>query len=273
MACRRSIRVGPLGALALGAGEHLALGGQLGGELRTAAGVRPLVGRGAAALDLGLDPALLLGRLVERPDRGPVGGDQLLAAGLGARSRPAPARSSAARASSSAWALASLARDQPLAAVALGEHAILADRRRLAQLPRGRRPHAPGLGHRDAVEADRRAPRDRRPPTCARSSARASAERRLAAADVVDQPLGAGAARRPATAPVSPRARHQRTAALAAGSVEQLRAGVAVLDDRGPEPPVERRRERELVARVDVELVGQRRGRPEASRPGGAGTG
>ena len=42
--------------------------------------------------------------------------------------------------------------DQLVAAVALGQQPVLAARGHLAQLAGGRRPHAAGAGHRDAVE-------------------------------------------------------------------------------------------------------------------------
>ena len=56
---------------------------------------------------------------------------------------------------------------------------------------------------------------------------------------------------------LEPRAGDQRVAALVAGSIEQRRRLVALVDDRGPQPAVERGGDGALVARVDVERVGQ----------------
>ena len=58
---------------------------------------------------------------------------------------------------------------------------------------------------------------------------------------------------------LAPGRRDQRAAAVGAGAVEQGAGGREVTQHRGAEPSVERRRDRELIAGVDVEPIGEHR--------------
>ena len=154
-------------ALALGAlGEPL-LGLDRGLDLRAPLGARPLVGRGAALLDDPARVALGLGGLVAGA-RGLTGlavdrvARRVGLGDLGLRGFDLRLR----RPLGLGRDLDLL--DQRVAPVALGEHAVGAAGRDLAQLARGGRPDAPVLGHGDAgeggvepVDATRR-PRRRR---------------------------------------------------------------------------------------------------------------
>ena len=80
---------------------------------------------------------------------------------------------------------------QLLAAVALGQHPVLADRRRLAQLTGRSRPHAAAAGHRHPGEAGRQRRQVLDHPHVAQQGA-GQRQRRPAAVDVVEQALGAG---------------------------------------------------------------------------------
>ena len=143
---------GPLGALAGGLLGEPALGPQLGRQLGLAHGGRALVGRLAAALDHPLGPAHRLGGLVEVAHGGAHHALGPLALGVrvghGARGRLG---------GGSGLGLAACGAlgggDQLVAAVALLEHALLAARRRLAQLAGRAEQHAAGAGHRHAGEA------------------------------------------------------------------------------------------------------------------------
>ena len=239
-------------------------------DLHAASGVRPVVGRGPPTLDRRRDPPLLLARLVALVDRGAVRRDRPLGLGLGARHRLAVALE---RGAGRVLGLhRGLARpDQRVAAVALGEHALLADRRRLAELARAatttpgptRVTATPSKPIGQPLEALDH-------PHVARAGARASAGRIGRSVDVLGERLGS-VVRRGARSPAS-RAPRRRTDAISArppsapARSSSAPAAVRSRDHRRAQPPVERGRDRELVARVDLELVGQHGG---AARRGG----
>ena len=145
---------GALGPLALGALGGPPLGPELAGDLRPAHGGGALLRRAAALLDPpGGAAALLLGdgQRVRDLAQGALG---LLAHALGGRDgllggRAAVARGLLGRDGGVAGG------DQLLAAVALGEHALLAAVGRLAQLAVAPVPDAAVARHRDAAEAGR----------------------------------------------------------------------------------------------------------------------
>ena len=147
---------------------------------------------------------------------------------------------------------------QDVAAVALGEHALAAALRRLTQLAPGGEPGAPGRGDGDAGEAvgQRLDVVDdpgvgEQPP--------GQGERAVRAAHEVGEPARARDGRLVPARPGARAAGDERAPAVAAGAVEQAARSGQVVDDRGAQPPAERGGERELVAGLDLELVGQRR--------------
>ena len=97
-------------------------------------------------------------------------------------------------------------------------------------------------------------------------------ERAAPGANVVEEPRRSrrrrraiGSARRSGPAGLAGVARvarvadHQRATAVGTGAIQQRRRRGAVIDDGGAQAPVERRRHRQLVAGVDVQLVGEGR--------------
>ena len=165
--------------------------------------------------------------------------------------------------------------DQRLAAVALGQHALLPHRRRLAQLARRRRPDAPGAGDGDAGEAVREVVEVVDDPGVAqqpRARARPSAPARGRGRPGARLPA---ARSRPAAARSGcvGRVEHQRAAAVGAGAVEQGGGGRPVVER--PRRAGARRARRRPPARSPGRPRARRRARPRrpGRRPGCAGTG
>ena len=155
VACRRG--TDPLDpCLSLGAFALLALTratgcGELGAHLHAATCVGAIVGRRAPALDRRRDPPLFFARLVAASDRGAVRGDRVLGLGVGPCHRLAVTLER--RAGRELGLCRGLARpDQSVAAVALGQDALLAHRRRLAELAGTRRPDPSGERHGNPAE-------------------------------------------------------------------------------------------------------------------------
>ena len=158
--------------------------------------------------------------------------------------------------------------DQRVAAVAFGQHALLADRRRLAQLARAGGPHAARARHRHAVEPIGHVLEALNDPHAGEQAACAPGDLSRSV-HVVAERLGPVVRRgsrvwRGFRGPGRVRRvtglHDQGPAAVGAGAVEQRPGGDPVPEDRGAKPPVERRGDRELVPRIDVELVGQHGG-------------
>ena len=142
---------GPVRALAVGPFLQPSLHRDLRLDLRLAIGARALVGRGTALLD---DPArvpLGLGGLIALATGGAGLTIDRLARGVGLGDLRLRLLDRVQRGSLGARDLVDLA-DERVATVALLEHAVMATRADLPQLARPRRPHAPVLGDRDAVE-------------------------------------------------------------------------------------------------------------------------
>ncbi len=244
-------------ALALGALGEAALGGERGADLGPAGGQRPLVGRPAALLDQVDGVALGLARLVARAAGGPgeavglvarrVGGLDLLAARLDGRQRGVLGLRRALD-----------LRDERVAPVALGEHAVLAAGGDLAQLARGGRPDPAVAGHRDAGEAVRDRPEVVDDPDAGEQRAGEPGGGAVAGADVIGEPHRAGRGRPAVVARVVAGRRDERGAAVAAGGVEQPRGLVPVGGHRGAQARAERSGERQLEARLGAQRVGQR---------------
>ena len=251
----------PLGALALLALSRAAGRRQLGGHLHATTRVGAVVGRRAPALDRGRDPPLLLARLVAAGDRGAVRGDRVLGLGVGARHRLAvtlerrPRRELGLR-----RRLAGS--DQRVAAVALGQHALLAHRRRLAQLAGPGRPDPSGERDRDPVEPAGQPLEALDHPHVAQQRSRK--RRRVSRpVDVSGERLGSVLRRWLGDCVRLRRAigrRDQRAAAIGAGAIEQRGGGGQIAQHRGAQPAVERGRDRELVAGIDLELIGEHGG-------------
>ena len=138
---------------------------------------------------------------------------------------------------------ASDSRDERVAAVALGQHALRAALRRLAQLAGEAEPRAAGARDGDAGEAGRQLievlddPRVGQQPARERHRGRRPA-RRCRPGGARPGAGGVVRARRARRAGVG----DQRAAAVGAGAVEQRAAGGEVVDDRRAEAPAERRR-------------------------------
>ena len=243
-----------LGALALQALELVALGRKLRGQRKPPACLRAVVGGGPAVLDHRFDPATLLAGLVARAHRGAVDGCRALGLCV------APRRIAAGSLERRRGALLGLGGglaggDQQIAPVALRQHALLSDRGRLAKLAGRPRPDATRASDRDAGELLGNLLERLDDPGVAKQRPR-HPHRRVGAPEPVSQPLRAGRRRAGGRRQVDVGGRgDQRTAALAAGAIEQRRSVAAVADDRGPQSSVQSGRERQLVARVDLELV------------------
>ena len=162
---------------------------QLGAALRVGA----LVGCPAALLDPAARLALGLGGLVARAGRGARRAIGLVAGGVGLRDGGGGRLDLRQRGVLGLRGALDLG-DQGVAAVALGEHAVLAAGGHLAQLARGRGPHAARLRDRDAGEVlgDRVERLDH--PHVGEQHVRERV-RRLVGVDAVQQPLGAGPGR------------------------------------------------------------------------------
>ena len=192
-----------LGALALGALGDAALGGQLAVDLRAAHGGRAFQRRLAALGDEPRRAARVLLGAGERARPVAAGAVGLLARGvggahglLGELARP-PSRASSARDGRVARG------DELLAAVALGEHALLAALGRLAQLAVAAVPDAAVAGRGDAVEARRQVADVLDDPGVPQQAPRDGEVVRLALDEVADVPRArapAGASRAPARA-------------------------------------------------------------------------
>ena len=256
----------PLGALPGGPIPSRLLGEQFAAELCPATGARTLVGRLPAPLDRHRQTSSLLGRLIALADRRTVRSDRafVIAVTLG--------DDAGSGFESGAGALlvlcGGLARgDQLLTAVALGEDALLAHRRRLADLAGACRPHpalagdghpAEGSGHGiDRVdkphvgqELAHKASRLHRRHGHTRSGAqRPPAGRSTHGSDPA--PVRSGSDRSRARAPVG------------AGAVKEFRRDGEVGRDRGTESPVEGRGDGQFVSGRDRQRLRQRSRAPE----------
>ena len=141
----------PLRALALGPLARPPGRGQLGRDLHATSGVGTFVGRGAPPLDRCREAALVLAGLVALRDRGSVRCDRPL--GLAVDPRDLESLALELRAGAELGLGGGLARpDEPVASIALGEHAFLAHGRRLAELAGAGRPHPSGARDRNPVE-------------------------------------------------------------------------------------------------------------------------
>ena len=118
----------PLAGLSL---QGRPCGGDLGGELGAAAGMCPLIWRRAAALNLSLEASDRLALLIQSQGGRAMGGGEPLALGVALSRAPRGRLDVRARGELGLHGARALA-DQPLPPVALGEHAFLPDRRRLA---------------------------------------------------------------------------------------------------------------------------------------------
>ena len=190
-----------LGALALGALGEPPLGAERRLELRAPLGGGTLVGRRLPLLDHPAGVALGLGRLVARARRGARGTLGVVARRVGGLDGARGLLDLRQR------GLLGLRRaldlgDEPVAAVALGEHAVLAAGRDLPQLARDRRPHAPVARDRDAGERRDRARRASRRPRRRRAARRRAGRRRRRA-----RARRAARRRAPGRAPAAPGAR------------------------------------------------------------------
>ena len=246
-----------LGALALGALGHAALGCELAVDLGTAhrrraferrlaaLGDEPrgapcvLLGGGERARAVAADAVGLLARRVGGADgllgdlagalRDLLGGDRRTACG-----------------------------DQLLAAVALGEHALLAALGRLAQLAVAAVPDAAVAGRGDAVEAGRQVVDLLDDPGIPQQAARRGDVVRLGLDEVAQVP-GAGCRRvRRAGRAGCEVAGDEHATAIRSGGVEQRFAVAHAFDEPRPQQAAERRGDRALIAGAHVEGVGER---------------
>ena len=160
-------------------------------------------------------------------------------------------------------------RDEPVAFVATGEHALGAALAELAHLSGGREPNAPGPRGGDAGEVLRKIlqaldhPRVRQQPP-------GELEHRGGPAEQVQQPERAVGGRRrdrPACSRLSGwvgrvEVGEQRARPVGAGAIEQRLRPADVCDERRVQAPAEGGRERELVAIAHLQLLAQASARP-----------
>ena len=252
-----ALAFGALGEPPLGTDGRLELGAPLGGGT--------LVRRRLPLLDHPAGVAVGLRGLVACPRRGARGTLGVVACRVGGLDGPRGLLDVRQR------GLLGLRRaldlgDEAVATVALGEHAVLAAGGDLPQLARDRRPHAPVARDGHAGEAgSERVERVDDP--------RAGEQRRgepavAVRAHVLRERLGAGRRCDACRARRRGVGHDQRRAAVAPRAVEQPRALAEVGGDGRAQARPERGRERELVAGIGAEAVGERRG---AARRAGVG--
>ena len=163
--------------------------------------------------------------------------------------------------------------DELLAAVALGEDALLAALRRLAHLAVAAVPDAPGAVDGDAGEAGRQLLELLDDPRVPQQPPR-DREHVLVAADELRHVARAGRGRVVRRGrPGRDRVEDQHAPAVGAGGVEQRAALAHAVGERGAQLAAERGGDRALVAGRDLERVGERARAGQAAAAGGGGAG
>ncbi len=218
----------------------------------------PSSGADAPALDQGRDPALVLGRLVTGPDRRAVGRHQAFKLRVQLRRHArwpaqAPAEPPARPESLARW----LGRAPRAGCVRPGP--APPPRQRLGAAPEWRAP-MPGLrpsprGRGTTAGRCRACPTTQASARSSRASCSESPRPRTWSSRRTAPASGAGAPEPEST----PSALTSARPPSAPRSIEQFRSRGSIGDDGRAEAAVQRRRQREFIAGIDVELLRQRR--------------